>query len=487
MKRSTVLTVGILICVFGSTAVVSGQNPPVSLHMAAATGDLKVIQQYIDKKADLNALDSFGYTPLKQAVSRDRVEVVNLLLSAGANPNVKDPDGMTVLLPASLGGQQEIVDALIAAKADLSVKNRSGETALHLAVQMGHFGVAESLLKAGADVNATTTGGQTALGMVQQRGNMPELEELLKKHGGTVPAVDPRLGPYGEGGASLMGTAPSSQVMPTLAIDPNEIRKDLARFPDVEASLKVIDANSESEQRAWVVRRSDNRTLLIRAVQKQFDQEMKLVKQLAVQEKAAKTTKAIDDLVAARKIRYEQINTQLREQRRQTLAENRETTTGAATRGRSTMTRSTRGRSTGGATGQDIYGTSTQQTRAPRRETTAQGAAEPAMSEQSQAQLQAWLNATTESKVALLGTTHELDIAEYTTVRDLAEEEKAEKTQTAVMALLMFRQERIAKIMAKWQEEDVRLQRMQERTGMDPSMQGTQQGTQQGTRRGGRR
>jgi len=480
-----VVSLSVLVYVFGPSAVVNGQNQTPSLHMAAARGEVDLINQYIEKKADLNAMDNYGYTPLKRAVDSGHLEAVKALLQGGANPNVKDRDGSTVLLLAAQSGQKDIVEALLAAKADANAKNSAGQTSLHLAVMMGNIDVTESLLAGGADVNATTAGGQTALGMAQQRGGMPELEDLLKKHGGTVPTVDPRLGPYGDYGAPGQQATPSQSRVPAgLVIDPNEILKDLAKFTALDAPLKVIDANSESEQRAWIVRRSDNRTLLIRAVQKQFDEEMKFVKHLAVEENAAKTTKAVDDLVAARKTRYEQIGQQLRDQRRQTLAETRETT--AAAGGRTTGTRGMRGRTgtTGRSTvGQDPVGTTGQQARTSRRST----AQQPALSADTQAQIQAWLNGTTENKPELLTATHELDLVEYSALSTLAQEEKAEKTRVGIMALLMFREQRIAKIVVKWQEEEERMQRMQERTGTDPMMQGTQQGIQQGTRRGGRR
>lgn len=488
MRRITVVSLSVLVYVFGSAAVVNGQKETPSLHMAAARGEVDLINQYIEKKADLNAMDNYGYTPLKRAVDSGHLEAVKALLQGGANPNVKDRDGSTVLLLAAQSAQKDIVEALLAAKADANAKNSAGQTSLHLAVMMGNIEVTESLLAGGAEVNATTAGGQTALGMAQQRGGMPELEDLLKKHGGTVPTVAPRLGPYGDYGTTGQQATPSQSRVPAgLVIDPNEILKDLAKFTALDAPLKAIDANSESEQRAWIVRRSDNRTLLIRAVQKQFDEEMKLVKRLAVEEKAAKTTKAVDDLVAARKTRYEQIGQQLREQRRQTLAETRETA--AAAGGRTTGTRGMRGRtgSTGRSTmGQDPLGTTGQQARTSRR-STAQQPAQPALSADTQAQIQAWASGTTENKPELLTATHELDLVEYSALSTLAQEEKAEKTRVGIMALLMFREQRIAKIVVRWQEEEERMQRMQERTGTDPMMQGTQQGIQQGTRRGGRR
>jgi len=467
--------------VFASVAAVKGQNPPTSLHVAAGNNDVAQIKQYIEKKANLNAVDSFGYTPLKRAVQSGHVEATQTLLEGGANPNIKDADGATVLILACQGGQKGIVDALLAAKADPNAKNRSGWTSLHLAVMTGSVEVAEALLNAGADVNTTNPGGQTALSLAKQRGNLPEMEDLLTKHGGTVPAVDPRLGPYGDYGVTAQQAAPAQTQVPTdFVVDPNVILKELAKFTVLDAPLKAVDANSESEQRTWVTRRSDNRTLLIRAVQKQFDDEMALIKHLAVEEKATKTAKAVDDLVAARKERYEQIGQELREQRRQTALESRETA--GTARGRS-ATRGGRNRSTttAGGSGQGPYGTPGQQGRASRRAQEVEPE-QPVLSADTQAQLQAWLNCTPENKADLLKTAHDLDLAEYAAVHEFAVEEKAAKTDVAIMALLMQRQQRIAKIEAKWQEEDERMQRMQERQNADPSMQGTQQGMQGGRR-----
>ncbi len=468
---------GLLVFVWAGTTVATAQNAPKSLHDAAAAGDVDQIKQYVEKKADLNALDAFGYTPLKRAQESFQVEAVKALLEGGANPNTKDSSGSTTLIMACVSGQKEIVDLLLAAKADTELKNRPGWTALHSAVQAARVDIVESLINAGANVNATNSAGQTPLSLAQQRRTVPEIEDLLKQHGGTVPVVNDPFNPYGNPGGPQQTTqvvGDQSQLPPDFVIDPNVIRADLAKYPALEIPLKGIDANSESEERAWIVRRTDNRTLLIRAVQKQFDEEMTLVKRLATEERAAKTTKAVDDLVTARKKRYEQIGTELREQRRQTLQETRD----ATARGRGMTGRGARGRSATGAGGvQDPYGTTNPQARSSRRASSAEPA-EPELTADTQAQMQAWLAATAENKADLLTATHTLDIVEYAAVHKLAVEEKATKTQTTIMALLMLREERIAKIVEKWTEEDERNQRLQERAGMNTMQQGTQQGTQ---------
>jgi len=506
VRRLTIFGVGVVMCMAGGL-LAQRQDGPKSLHDAARTGDLAQLQQYIEKKSNLNAVDNYGYTPLKCAVESYHLDAVKLLLQGGANPNTKDASGTTALMQAVMMGQKEIVEALLAGKADVAAKDKAGRMALHTAVQMGHIEIVELLIKAGADVNATDQGGQTPLGIAQMR-NQPEIAEILKKSGGTAPTLQDRYALYGDygGGAAQTAapTAPQSRRPDDFEIDPNVIREQLKKVPALEAPLKVIDANSESEQRAWILRRSDNRTMLLRAVQDQFRDEMALVKKLAGEEKATKTSKAVDDLTAKRKTRYDLIGDQLRDQRRQTMLENRESM--ATARGGRGGRGSTSGGMTGGTTGRgggrggrsstmnsgDPYGAPAGQARAPRRSTATPEAEEaPPVDADTQGQISAWLNAKPEDKSNLLTAIHDLDIIEYAALHELAVEEKAVKTDAAIMGLLMQRQERIAKIQQKWVEDDERMQRMQERTGTTGTMQGTQPGmpgtTQRGTRgRGGR-
>jgi len=493
--RLTVVVASVLVCISGGARVVYGQDAFRSVHEAANAGNVAAIKQFIEKGADLNAPDSYGYTPLKRAIQSYNADAVKALLEGGANPNTKDADSSTPLMLACMSSQKDMVAALLAAKADLKLTNHAGWTVLHCAVQVGQAEIAEMLINAGADVNAKDRSGQTPLSIAKQRGTLPEIEELLKAHGGTVPPpIDP-MAMYGDYGMTTQVAGSQSQRPEDFVIDANEIREQLAKLTVLQAPLKAVDANSESEQRAWIARRSDNRTLLIRAVQKQFEEEMVFVKRVAVEEKAAKTTKAVDDLVAGRKLRYEQIGQELREQRRQALQESRDSM--ATARGRGTATsRGTRGRSSGvaggytgtsaptrsGASTQDAYGATGTQARAPRRPG-ADEPNEPAVSAETQTQIQAWLNASPENKNDLLKATQELDVVEYAALHEKATEEEAAKTQVAIMALLMLREERVAKIEQKWREDDERMQRFQDRTG---NMQGTQPGTQQGTRRGRR-
>ena len=98
-----------------------------------------------------------------------------------------------------------------------------------------------------------------------------------------------------------------------------------------------------------------------------------------------------------------------------------------------------------------------------------------------------------DDKKALLQAVDDLNLAELQSLQELALKEQAKKTSVAIMVLMMLREQRTEKIALGWQEEDARLQKLQDRygpNGMPPGrgMQGNQQQQQmQPGTRGGRR
>ena len=134
------------------------------IHDAAWDGDLAGVQAELDKGADINAKDEFGYTLLYLAASRGHKEIVKLLIAAGADVNAKSEDGWTPLHNATGQGYKEIVELLIAKGADVNAKDDDiGWTPLHLAARYGHKEIAELLIANGAEVNAKDEDGRTPL------------------------------------------------------------------------------------------------------------------------------------------------------------------------------------------------------------------------------------------------------------------------------------------------------------------------------------
>jgi len=124
-------------------------DAPLSIHEAAKMGDLKAVQEYIDKAQPLDAQDQKGITPLGYAIGANRIAVVKLLLDKRANPFAVDS---------------------------------AGNCGLHYAAGYGRKELCEYLLKTGSNVNQTNAQGQTPL-VVATGNNQTACIELLKAHG----------------------------------------------------------------------------------------------------------------------------------------------------------------------------------------------------------------------------------------------------------------------------------------------------------------
>lgn len=59
-----------------------------ALHIAAATGNKEIVEFLLNKNADVNAVDHFGFTPIQDAMRKDHSAIVKLLQEKGATlPN----------------------------------------------------------------------------------------------------------------------------------------------------------------------------------------------------------------------------------------------------------------------------------------------------------------------------------------------------------------------------------------------------------------
>ncbi len=506
MKTSIILAVSVLIAASGGLKAVAGNQsgPTKSLEQAAIDGDVEQLKVHLAKGGNFNAVDAYGYTPLKRAIEGHHAEAVKLLIDSGkVDLNTKDLEGKTPLIVALNMGEREMAEALIAKGADLKAKDKNEVTALHAALRMGQAEVAATLIEKGVDLNSADRTGQVPLTLAQQRG-LTEIVALLKEKGAKEP-VNPRDAMYGDyamagnqGQPQGPGAAPAAApAREAVVVDVNAIREEIKPFEGLAGALKTVDDKSLGEQAGWIQRRVDNRTVLALAVDRQFADEMAFVKPIATEEKAAKTGKAMDGLATARKKRFDEIGTQLRDQRRAALATGRDNTNMSMTGGRSNM-RGARGRgaNTGamspGYAPAGPYGAPG--TRTPARRGAPAEVNQPVLDQETQTQVQAWLNAKPEDKKALLEAVHQMNLVDLEDLRKVAVEEQAKKTAAALSGVMLLHEERVQKITKKWQEEDERMQKMQERygpggmppgRGMQPGMQQQQQ--MQPGMRGGRR
>lgn len=83
------------------------------LHIAAENDYIGVVNAPIDRGADINAKDEYGWNPLHCAAVFGQVNVVNALIDRGADINAKDEQGRTSLCWAATIGHEDVTKILI--------------------------------------------------------------------------------------------------------------------------------------------------------------------------------------------------------------------------------------------------------------------------------------------------------------------------------------------------------------------------------------
>jgi uncharacterized protein len=147
----------------------------------------KVAALLLEKGADVNARDEAGRTALIAASYDGKSKVVELLIEKGADVEAKSSDGSTALISAAGRGQTEVVKLLLKKGATADAKDNFNQTALMKAAWMRHPEVVKALLDKRADVNAKGSNGWTALNSAAAVGD-PEVVKLLLDAGADINA-----------------------------------------------------------------------------------------------------------------------------------------------------------------------------------------------------------------------------------------------------------------------------------------------------------
>jgi ankyrin repeat protein len=83
-----------------------------ALQIAAACGDLAIVELLLAAGASVNKRSHDGSTPLHEAAASGRVEVVRVLLAAGAETRCTTNSGYSALDAARARGHAAVVDLL---------------------------------------------------------------------------------------------------------------------------------------------------------------------------------------------------------------------------------------------------------------------------------------------------------------------------------------------------------------------------------------
>lgn len=119
-------------------------DPPASLIVAAARGDVKHIALLLENGANVNEETEDGSTPLTEAAIFGHTAAAELLISRKANVNHAKPPGYSALFRAASLGHKQAVQVLLAAGADKHLRYQ-GVTPAERALAHGQHDIAALL------------------------------------------------------------------------------------------------------------------------------------------------------------------------------------------------------------------------------------------------------------------------------------------------------------------------------------------------------
>lgn len=177
-----------------NTDLLAGQTP---LMVASEKGHKNIVKFLIESGADINAVDIRRETALFKSCGKPNHAVTNMLIDEGADVNLQDCHGSTPLQMASIyPDDAPIVKKLIkrGARLDL-ITNYDGLSALHIASQRGNKDTVEILVDAGAKIDQVAKDGKTTpIDIACQNYNFEIVKELFnagaKIKGGTLDKLD---------------------------------------------------------------------------------------------------------------------------------------------------------------------------------------------------------------------------------------------------------------------------------------------------------
>ncbi|KAG8459689.1 hypothetical protein KFE25_003141 [Diacronema lutheri] len=131
-----------------------GPNKRTALHLGACGGSVPLVRLLLAARAEVNATDARGSTPLTDALDSGHADVASLLARHGGvrGASVDAPERMCQA-PRRPDGVERL-RSLAAFGGDLGARNAQGRTALHVAAAEGRLPCVEFLVQANVNVNA---------------------------------------------------------------------------------------------------------------------------------------------------------------------------------------------------------------------------------------------------------------------------------------------------------------------------------------------
>ncbi len=154
-----------------------------ALHVAAAKGNVDMIESLIRLGLDVNKQDISGKTPMMEAVERNHVGAIDCLISHGGVLTMSNNDYADLVNKYAHCGNLTQLRALLRAAPDrVNIGNSDKRTGLHIAASDGLFEAMLILINAGAGVNAMDRYHKTPLQDAVLNGHERIVDHLLSCH-----------------------------------------------------------------------------------------------------------------------------------------------------------------------------------------------------------------------------------------------------------------------------------------------------------------
>ena len=157
-------------------------NGILAIHLVAERGSLSILNLLLKAKADFEAKDDKGRSPLMVAVANNHLTLVERLLEQGAKIDVIDHGGTTPFHIAVAKGFHEITDLLMNHGRLHNTLDSTGYNILHLSILFRQRAILTRLLsKEEIDINSSSSFQLTPLGMAALIGRSDIVTLLVKR------------------------------------------------------------------------------------------------------------------------------------------------------------------------------------------------------------------------------------------------------------------------------------------------------------------
>ena len=130
-----------------------GDETPLHKCVRTNTNGIDCAKIMLKAKANINARNIWGRSPIMEAVVQFKFQMMDFLMSEGADVNIPDNHKTTPLHVCGSYGKLDILKKMLAKGAHINAQDERGRTCLYFAVLGSHDQVIEFLLENGADVN----------------------------------------------------------------------------------------------------------------------------------------------------------------------------------------------------------------------------------------------------------------------------------------------------------------------------------------------